>query len=111
MKWKVIEVEDLVTKTGKPMKKCTLLGDGHERTEPRVAIWENFPEFDKVLKDATINGDLKKEDSGTPIPAHPEKNYVNRTLVAEGSINSTTGNIEARVAKLEESVFGNNVPF
>jgi len=83
MKFTIIECADKVTKTGKPMKQMTLLEEGKENVEPRVAMWDNHPEFESAVKGGTINGTLEKKDSGTPIPEHPGKNYVNRTLLPE----------------------------
>lgn len=104
MLYKIYEVEEAVTKAGKPMKRCVLKGENQENTEPRVAVWDNFPDFDKIVAGGTVRGIIDKKDSGIPIPAHPEKNYVNRTLLPEGT--QFAGDLESRVKKLEDKVFG-----
>lgn len=114
MKYKISEVQELVTKTGKPFFKCTLteIGGQYPKTEPRVTVWEDSPLFSSIKNDAEIDGYIKKEDSGTPIPAHPNKNYINRTLLPSdsapaGSSSKSSGcNCNERLAKLEKKVFG-----
>lgn len=107
MLYKIYEVEEVVTKTGKPMKRCVLKGEGQENSEPRVAVWDNFPDFDKIVVGGTVNGIIDKKDSGIPIPTHPEKNYVNRTLLPEGTqVAQAPTDLEGRLKKLEDKVFG-----
>jgi len=110
MKYKVYEVEELVTRTGKPYKKCVLKGEGQENSEPRVAVWNDFPDYEKIVAGAEINAYIEKVDSGTPIPAHPNKNYINRTLRTEDqapkSVGANDSALEERVKKLEAKIFG-----
>ena len=84
-KFKVIDVEEQTTTGGKELKKLTLLPEGQQNTEPRVTMWSDHPDFNNVVAGGEVSGVLEKKDSGTPIPAHPGKNYVNRTLLPEGS--------------------------
>jgi len=117
MLYKVIEMEIQNTRTGKVLKKVTLKGEGQDHLEPRTTIWENHPDFDKATIGADIRGTLEKKDSGNPIPAHPEKNYVNRTLLAEGedprqakgevkTPEQSKAFVEDRLKRLEDKVFG-----
>jgi len=105
MQYKVIEVSEItVTPNGKELKKLTLKGEGQSHLEERVTIWSDHPLFNTLAVGQEISATIDKKDSGTPIPAHPEKNYVNRTLVAEKNENGTEkvgGNLEARVTKIE----------
>lgn len=104
-KFTIIECVEKVTKTGKPMKHMKLLEEGKENVEPRVAMWDNHPEFEEAKVGGTINGILEKKDSGTPIPEHPGKNYVNRTLLPEMNPNGTMAlSTEERLSKLETRV-------
>tara|TARA_Y100000310_G_scaffold340486_1_gene436427 strand:+ start:544 stop:882 length:339 start_codon:yes stop_codon:yes gene_type:complete len=112
MQYKVYECEEQVTKTGKKLKKLVLKVEGQENTEPRVTLWEDHPEYAQAAAGGTINGVLEKKDSGVPIPAHPGKNYVNRTLLPEGTQTlQSSGDLEARVKKLEDKVFSKDIPF
>ena len=104
MKYKVIEVSPLtVTTTGKELKKLILKGEGQNHLEERVTMWSDSP-FWNTTVGAEINATVDKKDSGTPIPEHPGKNYVNRTLVAEKNENGTekpNSTLESRVLKIE----------
>jgi hypothetical protein len=109
MKYTVIEAETLVSKKGNQYKKLTVKAEDADHLEPRTTMFNSHPDFDKAIVGAVINGDLVKEDSGTPIPAHPEKNYINRTMQPEGSAPAQPKggcSCEARLAKLEAKVFG-----
>lgn len=105
MLYKIYECEVQTTKTGKELKKLVLKADDQENTEPRVTLWDNHPEYENAKVGGTINGTLDKKDSGIPIPAHPEKNYVNRTLLPESNENGTlkvdAPDIASRLAYLE----------
>lgn len=87
--FKVIEVELKSTPNGKNLKKVTLKGEEQDHLEPRVTIWENHPEFKNAEVGADIKGVLEKKDSGKEIPDHPGKNYIERTLLPEGSETSS----------------------
>lgn len=114
MKYKIYECETLMGKnSGKEFKKLVLKAEGQENTEPRVTLWDNHPQYAEAKSGGTINGTLEKKDSGTPIPAHPEKNYINRTLLAGGTEKTSPApapasdhDLVARVIKLEAKVFG-----
>ena len=105
MQYKIYECDTVVSKNGKEFKKLVLKAEGQENTEPRVTLWSDHPQYAEAKSGGTINGTLEKKDSGTPIPAHPGKNYVNRTLLAEGT-GTAPSNLEGRVKKLEDKVFG-----
>jgi len=115
MLYKIYECEEKVTPNGKKLKKLVLKADGQENTEPRVTLWSNHPQYEEAQAGGTINGLLEKKDSGTPIPGR-SGNYINRTLLAEGSVGepiSTTtelmpvnvNDLQDRVKKLEDKVF------
>ena len=89
-KFKVIDVEEQTTTGGKELKKLTLLPEGQQNTEPRVTMWSDHPDFNSVVAGGEVSGVLEKKDSGIPIPEHPGKNYINRTLLPEGSVSSPT---------------------
>ena len=105
MKYKVIEVSELtVTPKGKELKKLTLKGENESHLEERVTMWSDSDNWNCKVGDE-IQATIDKKDSGTPIPAHPEKNYVNRTLMPEMNDNGTiavSGGLEARVKSLED---------
>ena len=113
MLYKVIESKLKSTTGGKSLKELTLKGEGQDHLEPRTTIWEDHPDFAKAEVGADIKGTLEKKDSGTPIPAHPEKNYINRTLLAEMNENGTEKNnnpdemllVHERLARIEKVVF------
>ena len=85
MKYKVREVELLAKKDGGEYKKLVLKADDSPNEEPRVTLWDNHPEYENAIVGAYISGFLEKKQSDTPIPAHPGKFYINRTLLAEGT--------------------------
>ena len=101
-KFKVIEVETKAFGDGKEMKKLTLKQEGFDTLEPRVTMWSNHNDYSKAEVGDTVTGVLEKKDSGTPIPEHPGKNYVNRTLLPEGSVSSPTpsNSLEAKVDEI-----------
>ena len=110
MKYSVIQVSEItVTPTGKELKKLILKGENQSHLEERVTFWrENQFEDKELWNNITvgqeIQGTVDKKDSGTPIPAHPGKNYVNRTLMPEMNDNGTekvNGGLEARVDRIE----------
>jgi len=103
MKYRVKSVEVQPTSTGKNPKKATLV-DESGKEEPRVTLWEDDPSYTLAVEGATIEGNVVKKDSGTPIPAHPERNFVNRTFKS-GDAPKTDSGLEARVRKLEKKVF------
>ena len=106
-KFKVVDFEEQTTTGGKELKKLTLLPEGQQNTEPRVTMWSTHPDFNSVVAGGEVSGVLEKKDSGTPIPAHPGKNYVNRTLLPEGSVSSPTpssSTLEAKVDRILEIV-------
>ena len=101
MLYTIIKVEERMTKTGKPYKDATVKAEDQDHLEPRTKIWSDFPDYDKVTIGAEVRGFLKKEDSGNKIPDHPEKNYINRTLLAEGSEPTEKTPLESRILALE----------
>jgi len=77
------------TKDGvlKERKELVLKAEEAQNEEPRVTLWDNHPQYEEAKVGFEISGTLEKKDSGTPIPAHPEKNFVNRTLLEEQNEN------------------------
>lgn len=61
MIYKVINVDNVVTSTGKPMKKL-----GLESTDgaAQVNIFSDFPHFAEIIVGSTIDGELRKNDKG-----------------------------------------------
>lgn len=106
--YKVYEVEEKATSTGKKLKKMVLQREGAQYPTKGVTIWEDHPDFEKAVAGASFNWDLMEKDSGTPNPKAPGKNYIDRTVSKfppkEG------GDLEARVKKLEDKVFGVATP-
>ncbi len=104
-KFKVVDFEAQTTTGGMELKKLTLLPEGQQNTEPRVTMWSDHPDFNNVVAGGEVSGVLEKKDSGTPIPGRG-RNYVNRTLLPEGSQVSspTTPNstLEAKIDRILE---------
>lgn len=95
-------MEVKATSTGKNPKKVTLESESGS-TEPRTTIWEDDPSYESAIVGAYIEGTIDKKDSGTPIPAHPGKNYVNRTFRTGGDTpQAPKSDLEGRVKALEE---------
>lgn len=109
MIYKIREANVIMKKDGTEAvgKKMVLKSDEQQNEEPRVTVWySDFPQAKDLGMGDTISGDMQKEDSGTPIPGR-SGNYVNRTLKPEGTVTTApAGNLEARVKKLEDKVFG-----
>ena len=109
MQYKIREANVIMSKDGNEAmgKKMVLKSDDQQNEEPRVTVWySDFPQAKDLGVGDTISGDMEKKDSGTPIPGR-SGNYVNRTLKPEGTASAqSSGNLEARVKRLEDKVFG-----
>ena len=107
--YKIREASVIMSKDGSEAmgKKMVLKADEQQNEEPRVTVWySDFPEAKELGMGDTISGVMEKKDSGTPIPAHPEKNFINRTLLAESDETfdkkADLMGLEDRVKKLED---------
>jgi len=61
MIYKVLSTENVMTSTGKPMKKLSLEGEGGVVS---VNIFSDFPHFADITIGSTIDGELRKNDKG-----------------------------------------------
>jgi len=87
MLYEIYKVEEVPFANGtKVRKQMVLQGDGQQNTEERVTLWSNHPDYVGAVVGAKFDWVMKKEDSGNPIPAHPEKNYVNRSIAMPNEI-------------------------
>ena len=115
MQYKIRESEEFKSKAGEVIgKKMVLKSDEQQNEEPRVTVWLDHPEYATAVVGGTISGVMEKKDSGIKIPNYAG-NYINRTLLAEGSAVATTApagacKCEDRLAKLETKVFGEAKP-
>jgi len=80
-KYKVYEVEERSTPTGKELKKCVLQGEGLKYPDKNVTVWEDFPNYRGVVVGATIEGEMQKTPSKSINPRSGQP-YVNKTLVS-----------------------------
>jgi len=102
MLYKIYECEILAKRDGGQYKKLVLQAPDAQHPEKRVTLWDNHPQYEQAKAGGEISGFLEKKDSGTPIPDHAGKNYVNRTLLAEGSEPEKPSTpLESRIVALE----------
>lgn len=112
MKYKVYEVEEKTTATGKELKKVVLQGEGSQYPDRNVTVWKDHPQYDEFIAGAEVQGSIwKQEQEGTKNP-HNGKPYVNKTWSKLPEEKQTTIQdvirmdlLESRIKKLEEKVF------
>ncbi len=68
MQYKVYEVDEKMTRTGKAMKKLVLQGEGKQYLDKNVTMWADHPLFEDTVPGETIDVDLDIRDSATPNP-------------------------------------------
>ena len=105
-KIKVYEVEEkFLEKLQKNIKKCVLQEEGMQYPHKNVTVWNDLDIYDQIVEGYKIPEGyyVKSEDSNTPNPHGGF--YKNRQLL-KGQGTAPTGNLEARVKKLEDKVFG-----
>ena len=76
MIYEVYKVEVKPFGEGKERKVMILQGEGQQNTEERVTMWSNHPDYQQVEVGQKYDWNMKKEDSGTPIPAHPGRTML-----------------------------------
>lgn len=77
-RFKIYEVEEKVTQTGKKLKKLVVQGEGKQYPDKFVTMWENDPLYTKVVPGAEVEAELEIKDSTTPNPHGGF--YKNKTL-------------------------------
>lgn len=86
MQYKVYEVEDKVTRTGKELKKLVLQGDGKQYPDKNVTMWGDHPLFGTICPGQSIDIELDIEDSTTPNPKGGF--YKNKTVIGRKEIST-----------------------
>ena len=56
--YKVYELEDKTTATGKTLKKLVLQGEGKQYPDKNVTMWSDHPLFDSVAVEQSIDVEL-----------------------------------------------------
>ncbi len=84
MKYKVYEVEDKMTQSGKALKKLVLQGEGKQYPDKNVTLWNNHPLFEEIAPGQTIDVEIDVQDSTTPNPHGGF--YKNKTVKQSGDI-------------------------
>lgn len=80
MKYKVYEVEDKMTNTGKALKKLTLQGDGKQYPDKNVTMWADHPLFEDIAAGQTVDIELDVQDGAS----NPKGGvYKNKTVKKE----------------------------
>lgn len=102
MKYKVYEIEEKVTATGKEMKKLVLQGEGKQYPDKGVTMWSDHPLFTTIASGQTIEAEIQVTDSKTPNPHGGF--YKNKVLLKESGVGSkvAVGGSSGRVENLLE---------
>jgi len=107
--YKIREIAMILGKDGKPIgKKMVLKSDDQQNEEPRVTVWNIHPECEEAVVGGNISGTMDKKDSGTPIPGR-SGNYINRTLLAEGTeVKQTVNGVDLDELKRRVDILWND---
>lgn len=68
MNYKVYECEEIMTSTGKALKKLVLQGEGKQYPDKNVTMWADHPLYEDTVAGQTIDVELDVKDSTTPNP-------------------------------------------
>lgn len=79
MEYKVFDVEEKVTQTGKSLKKLTLQGEGKQYPDKNVTMWSDHPLFANIAAGQKIDVELDIKDSTVPNPHGGF--YKNKTVI------------------------------
>lgn len=82
--YKIFEVEEKTTQSGKQLKKLVLQREGAQYPIKNVTIWGDHPLYDQAVPGGELSCEINETDSGTPNPNAPGKNYINRTVDNSG---------------------------
>lgn len=88
MNYKVYELEDKTTASGKALKKLVLQGEGKQYPDKNVTMWSDHPLFGTVAVGQSIDVELDVKDSTTPNPNGGF--YKNKTVLKGGETFSKT---------------------
>lgn len=88
MKYKVYEIEERVTSTGKELKKLVLQGEGKQYPDKGVTMWSDHPLFTTIATGQTIEAEIQVTDSKTPNPHGGF--YKNKVLLKESNVGAKT---------------------
>lgn len=109
MEYKVYEVTERTTGTGKRVKSVVLQEEGKQYPYKNVSVWEDFPNFDEIAAGKTVNGDLVEKDSDKVNPSSG-KPYKNRTLYPSKNANGTEKPTQVGTAELKNAIMLKLVP-
>lgn len=87
MKYKVQWLEEVTTKSGKKKANTTLVDvEGNEH--PNVAIWADFPNFNDIRPESTVEGNLVSTEfkGKSYVSLHPAKNTNGTFAPKQGQI-------------------------
>lgn len=82
--YKCYEVEDKVSAKGNAYKKLVLQDPESQFPIKNVTMFASHPLFEDIAPGQTVELEITEEDSGTPNPKAPGKNYINRTVANPG---------------------------
>lgn len=83
--YKVYEAEDKISAKGNAYKKLVLQEPDASYPVKGVTMFANHPLFEDIAPGQTVELEISEEDSGTPNPKAPGKNFINRTVVNPGA--------------------------
>ena len=92
MIYKVNEVDDVMTSTGKPMKKLSLEG-----VAKKINIFSDFPHYAEIKEDSTIDAEIRKNDKGYD-------NLYSNEIKPRGNSNFKSQQIEKAVERKEQGI-------
>jgi hypothetical protein len=108
MNYKVYELEDKTTASGKALKKLVLQGEGKQYPDKNVTMWSDHPLFDSVAVGQSIDVEIDVKESTTPNPLGGF--FKNKTVLKGGeSFSKTPGapdanRVEAKVDALRSEI-------
>jgi len=110
--YRVYEIEDKTTSTGKALKKLVLQGIGKQYPDKNVTMWADHPLFEEIAAGQTIDVELEIKD-GAPNPKGGF--YKNKTVLKPGqamrapqdALESRSMNaINLKVLPILEAIYG-----
>lgn len=93
--YKVYEVDEKTSQKGNPYKKLVLQKEGDQYPKKGVTMFSDHPNFTETVPGYQLDCELKEEDSGTPNPKAPGKNYINRTVLNPGQAAEKPSQLDA----------------
>lgn len=86
--YKVFDVEDKKTASGKGLKKLVLQADGDQYPTKNVTMWEDHPLYETIAAGQEHALDVEVKDSSTPNPHGGF--YKDRTVLKPGQSGQTS---------------------